>query len=82
MNILPRLIRRQLKLDAGKYGHCAIYENELQRLWPLDEVNRKQKIAQFADEHGFKLSYYRRGLCAIFEPKSGCTAYHSRGLTR
>jgi hypothetical protein len=70
MKILARLIRRQLKLDAGKYGHCAIYENELQRLWPIDELNRKQKIAQFADEHGFKLSYYRRGLCAIFEPKS------------
>jgi len=32
MKILARLIRGQLKLDAGKYGHCAIYENELQRL--------------------------------------------------
>jgi len=69
MKILARLIRRQLKLEAGKLGHCAIYEDQLQRLWPIDEVNRKQKIAQFADEHGFKLSYYRRGLCAIFEPK-------------
>jgi hypothetical protein len=70
MKILARLIRRGLKLEAGQWGHCAIYENELQRLWPIDEVNRKQKIAQFADKHGFKLSYYRRGLCAIFEPKS------------
>jgi hypothetical protein len=70
MKILARLIRRRLKSEAGKWGHCAIYEHELQRLWPIDEVNRKQKIAQFADEHGFKLSYYRRGLCAIFEPKS------------
>jgi len=69
MKILARLIRRELKLEAGKLGHCAIYEDQLQRLWPIDEVNRKQKIAQFADEHGFKLSYYRRGLCAIFEPK-------------
>jgi hypothetical protein len=70
MKILARLIRRQLKLDAGKWGHCAIYEDQLQRLWPIDEVNRKQKIAQFADEQGFKLSYYKRGLCAIFEQKS------------
>ena len=72
MKILARLIKRQLKLklDAGKWGHCAIYEDQLQRLWPIDEVNRKQKIAQFADEQGFKLSYYKRGLCAIFEQKS------------
>jgi len=48
MKILAQLIRRELKLEAGKWGHCAIYEDQLQRLWPIDEVNRKQKIAQFA----------------------------------
>jgi hypothetical protein len=70
MKILARLIKRRLRSKAGKWGHCAIYEYQLQRLWPIDEENRKQKIAQFADEHGLKLTYYRRGLCAIFEPKS------------
>ena len=69
MKILARLIKRRIRSHA-KSGHCAIYEYQLQRLWPIDEVNRKQKIAQFADENGLKLSYYRRGLCAIFEPKS------------
>jgi hypothetical protein len=69
MKILARLIKRRLRSNAAKWGHCAIYEYQLQRLWPIDEENRKQKIAQFADEHGLKLTYYRRGLCAIFEPK-------------
>jgi hypothetical protein len=50
-----------------KMGRCAIYENELQRIWPLNEENRKQKIEQFAKEYGFRLSYYKPGLCAIFE---------------
>jgi len=67
MKILARRIRNQLKADTGKWGHCAVYEPQLQRLWPIDVENRKAKIEQFAKEHGFKLSYYRKGLCAIFE---------------
>jgi hypothetical protein len=47
-------------------GHCAIYEDKLQRIWPLDEENRKGKIATFAQEYGFHLSFYKAGLCAIF----------------
>ena len=47
-------------------SHCAVYEDELQRVWPLDEENRKAKIEQFANEKGFRLIYYKRGLCAIF----------------
>ena len=67
MNILAGLIRRELQLEASKYGHCAVYEDELQRVWPMNEENRKAKIAQFAKENGFKLAYYKPGLCAIFE---------------
>ncbi len=59
--------RIQHELQVGQWKHCAIYENELQRLWPLDEKNRKAKIAAFAKEYGFRLSVYRPGLCAIFE---------------
>ena len=39
----------------------------MQRIWPLNEKNRKAKIAQFAKEYGFHLSFYKQGLCAIFE---------------
>jgi hypothetical protein len=67
MKILANRIKRQLEGQVGRREHCAIYENELQRLWPLDEKNRKAKIAAFAKEYGFRLSVYRPGLCAIFE---------------
>ena len=69
MKLLAGLIRHELQLQAGKYGHCAVYEDELQRIWPMNEENRKAKIAQFAKENGFHLVYYKRGLCAIFEPR-------------
>jgi len=69
MKILARLIKRKLKAQTGEWGHCAIYENELQRVWPLNEKNRKAKITQFAKEYGFRLSVYKPGLCAIFEEK-------------
>jgi hypothetical protein len=47
-----------------------VYEDELQRVWPINEQNRKTKIEQFASENGFRLVYYKRGLCAIFEEES------------
>ena len=67
MEILARRIRRELELKTQTMGHCAIYEDQLQRIWPLDEENRKGKIEQFAKEHGFKLIFYKLGLCAMFE---------------
>ena len=56
----------QLQLKASDLGHCAVYEKELQRLWPITEENRKTKIAEFAGKHGFRLAYYKQGHCAIF----------------
>jgi hypothetical protein len=70
MEILARQIRRELELKTQAMGHCAIYEDKLQRIWPLDEKDRERKIAQFAREHGFYLSFYRQGLCAIFVKES------------
>ena len=67
MKILASLIRRKLERQVGKLGHCAIYEYQLQRLWPLNEKNRRAKITAFAKEYGFRLSFYKPGLCAIFE---------------
>ncbi len=56
----------QLQLKANDLGHCAVYEKELQRVWPITEENRKAKIAEFAEKHGFRLAYYKQGHCAIF----------------
>ena len=67
MKILASEIKRLLDAENIEAGHCAIYENDLQRLWPLDEENRRAKIAQFAKEYGFHLVVYRKGVCAIFE---------------
>ena len=67
MKILAARIKRRLLFDTGKWGYCPIYENELQRIWPLNEENRKAKIEQFAKEYGLCLSFYRPGICAIFE---------------
>jgi hypothetical protein len=62
---LLNYIERQLKI--GQWKHCAVYEAELQRLWPLDEKDREAKITQFAEEYGFRLRYYSKKLCAIFD---------------
>ena len=67
MKILARLIKHKLKAQTGEWGHCAIYEDELQRLWPPNENDREAKIAQFAKEYGFRLRFCRKGLCAIFD---------------
>lgn len=67
MKTLAQRIRRELEAETQAVGHCAIYENDLKRLWPITEINRKEKISQFAKEYGFKLSFYKLGLCAIFE---------------
>jgi hypothetical protein len=67
MKTLAEQIRRELENETASIGHCAIYEDRLTRLWPLNEENRKAKIAQFAKEYGFKLTFYKLGLCAIFE---------------
>ena len=62
MRILLRQIKRELK--AAK--HCAVYEEELRRVWP-DGNQREAKVARFAEDNGFRLRFYRDGLCAIFD---------------
>jgi len=59
-------IEREMR---GQHAHCAIYEDELERIWPANEENREAKIAQFAKKYGFRLRFYRKGLCAIFDKR-------------
>jgi len=65
MKTLAALIERELQ--SGKWDHYAVYEHELIRVWPLDEPEREAKISKFAKEHGFRLRFYRMGMCAIFD---------------
>ena len=68
MKTLASKIQRELETHDAE--HYAAYENELKRIWPLNTENRKSKIEQFAKEHGFRLAFYRLGICAIFQKES------------
>jgi hypothetical protein len=43
------------------------YEDELQRLWPLHAPYREVRIAAFPEKYGFRLRFYHKGTCAIFD---------------
>ena len=62
-----RKLLRQIKRELKTAKHCAIYEEELNRVWPNDGNQREPKIARFAEDNGFRLRFYRDGLCAIFD---------------
>jgi len=51
----------------GEWKHCMIYEKDLERIWPRDEEDREKKIAEFAKKYGFRLRFYQKGMCAIFD---------------
>jgi len=68
MKTLATLIEHEL--HGGKWNHYAVYENDLMRVWPLNELGREAKIAKFAKEHGFRLRFYKLGLCAIFDKET------------
>ena len=65
MRKLVQTIKRELK----KARHCAVYQEELSRVWPDDGNGRETQIAKFAEDHGFRLRFYRDGLCAIFDKR-------------
>jgi hypothetical protein len=48
-------------------GTARFTRRNLQRLWPVGEKDRETKIGQFAKKYGFRLRFYRKGLCAIFD---------------
>lgn len=61
-----RKLLRQIEHELKTAEHCAVYEEELTRIWP-DGNQRQLKVARFAEDHGFRLRFYRDGLCAIFD---------------
>jgi hypothetical protein len=60
---------RQIKRELKTAKHCAVYEEELSRVWP-DGNQRESKVVRFAGDNGFRLRFYRDGLCAIFDKES------------
>jgi hypothetical protein len=63
MKILASQIAEELK----KAKHCAVYEPELTRVWPINGGNREAQVAMFAEQHGWRLRFYKDGFCAIFD---------------
>ncbi|HEX5490092.1 MAG TPA: hypothetical protein VFX07_02430 [Candidatus Udaeobacter sp.] len=62
-----RQLLQQIKRELKRAKHCGIYEEDLSRVWPDDPDQREPKISRFAKDHGFRLRFYRHGLCAIFD---------------
>lgn len=58
---MTKLIR-QIKQELKTAKHCAIYEKELNRVWPNDGKRREPLVAQFAQDNGFRLRFYRDNL--------------------
>lgn len=50
--------------------HCALYESDLEQIWPRKDKDRKKKLIKFAEQYGFRLRFYREGLCAIFTKRA------------
>jgi len=48
-------------------SYCAIYEEQLMRLWPVTDNDREAKIRSFAQERGLRLRFYCKGQCAVFD---------------
>jgi hypothetical protein len=69
-----RKLLRQIKRELKTAKHCAIYQEELNRVWPYDGNQREPRIVRFAEDHGFRLRFYRDGLCAIFDKEPASAA--------
>jgi hypothetical protein len=67
MQLLASRIVEELK----SANHCAVYESDLAHVWPLSAKDREARIAKFAQENGFRLRFYKPGLCAIFDKGVG-----------
>jgi hypothetical protein len=62
---------KQISQELEKGRHCAIYCDELTRVWPERGKRREKEVMEFAERHGWRLRFYKDDLCAIFDkPKS------------
>jgi len=64
MQQLAKLIESRMR---GQWKHAAVHDSDLQCIWPLNDQDRERKIADFAAHYGFRLRFYSKGMCAIFD---------------
>ena len=77
MKVLASRITEGLKTA----DHFAVYEPDLERIWPVEVTHREAKIARFAKENGLRLRFYKPGLCAIFDKPSNGEAAPNRSAS-
>jgi hypothetical protein len=64
---MERLAKQIEERMHGEWRHCMIRDEDLERIWPINEEDREEKIARFAKKYGFRLRLYLKGICAIFD---------------
>jgi hypothetical protein len=60
-------LEKKIREGLRQHKHVALYEADLQRVWPPSDPEREQKIKHFAHEHGWRVTVVNLGLCAMFE---------------
>jgi hypothetical protein len=56
-----RKLIRQIKRELKTAKQCAIYQEELSRVWPDGRKQRGTQIVKFAQENALRLRFYRNG---------------------
>jgi hypothetical protein len=57
----------QIDTELKNASHCAIYAPALTQAWPRDGRRRELQVMSFAQQHGWRLRFYKDGFCAIFD---------------
>jgi hypothetical protein len=68
-----KILASQIAKEVKQAKHCAIYEPELARVWPINDKSREAKVALFAQQNGWQLRFYNEGFCAIFDKLPSCS---------
>lgn len=74
-----KLLANRIALEVETHGHCGVYEEDLAPIWPISDEGREQKIRQFAQENGFRVRFYKKGLCALFDKDSASRECVTKG---
>jgi hypothetical protein len=67
---MRRLVHR-IKKELQRAKHCAVYDDELNRVWSFNGKRWESEIARFAQNHEWRLRYCHDGFRAIFDKKPG-----------
>jgi hypothetical protein len=89
MTKTPATLAKQMERAMQRAGkdcllylneHCALFENDLERICLRNDKDRKKKLTEFAAQHGFRLRFYYPGLFAIFGKRTPRVANDVQGL--